>query len=152
MSPLESLGFLEGRWHAEAADQFGEQGVIESNFECSRDLGDGSLIIRGESRNAGRPVNSSIQFIVYDAARGKFIRKALYSYGFINNEEGAWDGDTLLFDVVTIDNEPASFRGVRWRSFIRRYGDDEIGLGLLAAKPGEDFVPYGETRARRAVS
>lgn len=149
MAPLETLTFLVGRWRAEATDQFGEQGVIETTMECSRDLGEGSLILRGESRNAGRLVNSSVQWIIYDTAAGKFIRKSLYSYGFINNEEGTWDGDTLLFDVVKIDNEPASFRSLRWRSFIRRYSDDEVGFGLLVAKPGEEFKPYGETRARR---
>lgn len=151
MSPLDSLAFLVGRWRAETTDQFGEEGTIESTFEGSRDLGDRSFIIRGESHNAGRLVNSSIQLIIYDAGADKFVRKSLFSYGFINNEEGNWEGDTLLFDVVKIDNEPSSFRGVRWRSFIRKYGDDEIGLGLYAAKPGEEFKPYGETRARRIV-
>jgi hypothetical protein len=39
--------------------------------------------------------------------------------------------------------------GMLWKSFIRRYSDNEIGHGLYAAKKGDDYKLYGESRASR---
>ncbi|MGD1054759.1 MAG: hypothetical protein ABR867_01590 [Nitrososphaerales archaeon] len=54
----------------------------------------------------------------------------------------------LMFEI-RFDNPPPGFAGTRWRSFIRRYSDSEIGHGLYTAKEGEQFQPYGETRQSR---
>lgn len=62
---------------------------------------------------------------------------------------GEWRNDGLLFDIESIDGEPDFFKGVKWRSFIHRYTENEIGSGLEVAKEGQPFRPYGETRAKR---
>jgi hypothetical protein len=49
-----------------------------------------------------------------------------------------------------IDGEPDSFKDVRWKSFIRKYSEDEIGEGLEVSKKGEPFRLYGESRARKS--
>lgn len=86
---------------------------------------------------------------MFDQNFNRFVRKMVFSYGWITNEIGDWNGDTLNFDVVSVDGEPEFFKGLRWRSFIRKYSDDEIGSGLQMARKGEDFRLYGETRAKR---
>ncbi len=55
----------------------------------------------------------------------------------------------MVFDIVSIDGEPDFFKGLRWRSFIHKYSNSEIGSGLELAKKEEPFRLYGETRARR---
>jgi hypothetical protein len=149
MSELDKLSFLVGRWKGQSSDQFGEKGVLESSSECSRELGDRFLQIRGETRKDGVVINASIDFITYDSKVKKYIRKRMWSYGFIENGEGEWEDDNTIVFKTTYNNEPLGFEGTLWKSFIRRYSNDEIGHGLLTARKGEPYRLYGETRAVR---
>ena len=150
MSELDKLSFLLGRWKGRSVDQFGEKGVLESTFEVTRELGDHFIQIKGETRKDNAVINSAVYFITYDLKIKKYIHKRLWSYGFIENGEGQWeDPNTLTFQIVKFDNEPQWFEGLLWKSFIRRYSDNEIGNGLYAAKKGEDYKLYGESRAFR---
>lgn len=151
MPELNKLDFLLGVWKGRSVDQFGEKGVLESSLECTREPSERFLQLRGETRKEdGVLVNRAIDFITYDSKAKKYIRKRIFSYGFITNEEGQWqDDNTLVFQVIKYDNEPIAFAGTLWRSFIRRYGDNEIGHGLLTARQGEEYMVYGETRATR---
>jgi hypothetical protein len=70
-----------------------------------------------------------MQEIIPDRWRSKvrkYVYKRMWSMGFIENGVGSWeeDGRTLMFDIM-FDNEPQFFAGTPWRSFIRRYGEDE---------------------------
>ncbi len=69
--------------------------------------------------------------------------------GFVENGEGDWQDENTLVFQIRFDNEPKYFAGTSWRSFIRRYGEDEIGHGLYTAKKGEDYRLYGETKEVR---
>lgn len=151
MSELDKLDFLLGRWKGRSTDQFGEKGVLESSFEYTRELGGRFVQAKGETRKNDEVLNQSIDLITYDSNAKKYIRKRFWSYGFIENCEGHWeDEDTIVFQI-TFDNPPPGFAGTQWRSFIRRYGDKEIGHGLLTAKKGEEYELYGESRAVRVV-
>ncbi len=86
---------------------------------------------------------------MFDPNIGKYVRKSIFSYGWTNNEVGGWKDDRLVLDVVSMDGEPEYFKGVKWRSFVQKYSEDEIGVGLEASKKGEPFRLYGDTRARR---
>jgi len=131
-------------------DQFGEKGVLESSMDCTREPSDFFLQIKGETREAGAILNSAVAFITFDPRARKYIWKRVWSYGFIENGEGDWENEnTVVFQIVKFDNEPEGFAGSRWRSFIRRYGENEIGHGLYTAKAGESYRLYGETRAKR---
>jgi len=44
----------------------------------------------------------------------KYVRKSMFSYGWINNEVGDFHGDGLTFDVVSMDREPDYFKGLKW--------------------------------------
>ena len=151
MSELDKLSFLLGRWKGRSVDQFGEKGVLESTSDVTRELGDHFIQIKGETRKDNTVLNSAVYFITYDQKIKKYIYKRLWSYGFIENGEGLWeDPNTLVFQIVKFDNEPQWFEGMLWRSFIRRYSDSEIGFGLYAAKKGEEYKLYGESRAFRS--
>jgi len=149
LSELDRLSFLVGKWRGRTEDQFGEKGVLESISECTRELGDHFLQTRGETRKDGVVINKAIDFITYDSKIRKYVRKRMWSYGFIENGEGQWeDGNTIVFQT-TYNNEPLGFEGTLWKSFIRKYGDNEIGHGLYTARKGETYKLYGETRAVR---
>lgn len=147
--PLDQLRFLLGNWKGKVEDQFGEKGVIESTFSFAQDQNEQFISGRTESWKEGNLVNSSLSFLIWDPNIAMYARKSVFSYGWVNNEVGELDGDRLVFDILSIDGEPSFFRGVKWRSFIHRYKENETGSGLEVAKEGEPFHLYGETRARR---
>lgn len=149
VEPLKRLEFLLGRWQSRAENQFGEKGVIESTFECRHDPSDRFIATIGESTSEGKLVNRGASYLTWDANIGKYVRKSFYSYGWILNEVGSLIGDRLVFDVVSIDGEPEYFRGMKWRSFIQKYSEDEIGTGLEVSKEGGPYQLYGESRAKR---
>jgi hypothetical protein len=150
LSELDKLSFLVGRWKSRTEDQFGEKGVLESTFECTRELGDRFLQTRGETRKDNVVINKAIDFITFDYKIKKYIRKRMWSYGFIENGEGQWEDDNTLMFQITYNNEPLGFEGTLWKSFIRKYSDNEIGHGLYTAKKGEHYKLYGESRATRS--
>lgn len=138
-----------GKWKGTSKDQFGEKGVIESRYVFSQDPSEHFIAERAESWKDGKLVNRSMAYLMFDRNTGKYVRKSFFSYGWVNNEVGEWRDDRLLFDIVSTDGEPSFFKGVRWRSFIRKYSEAEIGSGLEVAKEGQSFRLYGETRAKR---
>ena len=147
--PLAQLRFLLGNWKGRAENQFGETGVIESIFSFTQDPNEKFISGRTESWKEGKLVNSSHSFLIWDPNISKYVQKSVFSYGWVNNEVGELTGDRLLLDILSIDAEPSFFKGVKWRSFIHRYSENEIGSGLEVAKGGEPFHLYGEPRARR---
>lgn len=146
---LKRLDFLLGKWKGQSENQFGEEGIIESTFQCSNDPSDMFIMILGESKSHGKIANKSSSYIMYDANVSKFVRKSIFSYGWINNESGVMSGNRLTFDVIGIDGEPKYFKGMKWRSFIHKYSDKEIGLGLEVSENNVPFRLYGETKAKR---
>ena len=149
MSGLERLEFLVGRWKGSSTDQFGEKGTIESSLECTKELDGRFFQLRGACTKDGAVINTAVTFITFDSKAGKYISKRMWSYGFIENGVGRWEDDRTLMFEIKFDNEPLPFVGTRWRSFIRRYSDDELGHGLYTAKEGGQFQLYGEARQIR---
>jgi len=153
MSELDKLDFLLGRWTGKYENQFGVKGVLESSSECVKVLDGRFLKWEGRTLKDGSPLNQAVQFFGYDILRRKYFFKRMWSYGFVENGEGDWeDNDTLVFDHASVDNPPSWFAGSRWKSFIRRYGDSEIGTGLRVSKGGGPFEVYGESRVHRVRS
>jgi hypothetical protein len=148
MKEIERLHFLLGRWKSRSVDQFGEKGVLEGTMECTLGPSEQILQIQGETRKDGKVLNRAIQFIAYDTNVRRYILKRVWSMGFIENGVGTWKNGRLLFQI-TFDCEPRFFRGMRWRSFIHRYGENEIGTGLYAARGSGRYRLYGESRATR---
>jgi len=147
--PLKRLEFLIGNWKGRAEGQFGEKGVIESLFECSHEPSEMFIAMIGESRTNGKQLNKSAAYLAWDPNISKYVRKSMFSYGWINNEVGDFNGTRLTFDVVGMDGEPDYFKGLKCRSFVHKYSENEIGTGLEVSKNGEPFRLYGESKARR---
>jgi len=149
LAELARLDFLIGRWRGQAIDQFGVKGTVDATLECTLEPSDDFVQMIGESRQNGRLLNRSIEYVTYDPRIKKYICKRLWSMGFIENGVGTWtDSNTLMFQIK-FDKRPQYFRGTLWRSFIRRYGQNEIGHGLYTARGGGRYSLYGETRERR---
>ena len=146
---LKRLEFLIGKWKGKAEGQFGAKGIIDSVFECSHEPSEMFIATIGESRTNGKQVNKGASYLTWDPNISKYIRKSMFSYGWINNEVGDFHGDRLTFEVVSMDGEPDYFKGLKWRSFIHKYSDSEIGTGLEVSKDNQPFRPYGESKARR---
>ncbi len=147
--PLRKLEFLIGKWKGRAENQFGEKGVIEGTFDCTHDPGEKFIAMIGEARTNGKLLHRALTYLMWDQNLQKYVRKSVYSYGWILNEVGELNGDRLTLDVVSTDGEPDFFKGTRWRSYLHEYSSEEIGTGLEVAKVGEPFRLYGEQRARK---
>ena len=147
--PLRKLEFLIGKWKGRAENQFGEKGVIEGTFDCTHDPGEKFIAMIGEARTNGKLLHRALTYLMWDQNLQKYVRKSVYSYGWILNEVGELNGDRLTLDVVSTDGEPDFFKGTRWRSYLHKYSSEEIGTGLEVAKVGEPFRLYGEQRARK---
>ena len=148
-APLKDLEFLIGKWKGSAENQFGEKGIIDSTFDCTHDPGDKFISMTGEARSNGKLLHRALTFLMWDQSVGRYVRKSVYSYGWILNEVGELKGDRLTFDVVSTDGEPDFFKGTRWRSFLHKYSPREISTGLEIAKDGEPFRLYGEQKSRK---
>ena len=148
-APLKRLEFLIGKWQGRAENQFGEKGVIEGIIECTHDPGEKFIAMIGEARTNGKLLHRALTYLMWDSNIGKYVRKSLYSYGWILNEVGEFNEDRLTLDVVSTDGEPDYFKGTRWRSYIHKHSLSEIGTGLEVAKEGESFRLYGEQRSRK---
>ena len=149
---LKRLEYLIGHWKSRAENQFGEKGIIEGTFECIHSPSGNCIAMIGESRSDGKLVNSAATYLIWDQNIRKYVRKSIYSYGWILNEVGILNGDRLILDVISIDGEPDYFKGIKWRSFVQKYSENEIGTGLEVAKADGPFKPYGESRAKRISS
>jgi len=149
-SPLDPWRSLVGEWRGTTpGEQFGEKAPVEDVATYSMDLGERFLLTRGEARCEGRLLNRSLAVMFYDKAAGKFRRETFFSYGFVNHETETSRTDAeILFDV-RVEPEPKEFEGMRWRSFLRRSGEDEISAGLEVAKGDGPFESYGEVRLVR---
>lgn len=152
VEPLKRLSFLIGQWRSRSEDQFGEKGVLEGTFECSYEPSEKFIATIGESKSNGKFVNRAASYLMWDQNTSKYVRKSFYSYGWILNEIGDLNGDRLVLDVVSMDGEPDYFKGTKWRSFIQKYSENEIGTGLEVSKDHEPFRVYGESRAKRIQS
>ena len=146
-SPLDDWKFLIGTWKGKTkGDQFGEKGVIEGFAVFSREPSESFITGTGENWCEGRLLNKSISILFYDDGEKKFRRKTFFSYGFVNNEvECERTKDKITFDITT---EPLSMQvgpGMRWRSTIRKVSATKIATGLEMAKPGKEFISYGES-------
>ncbi|MHA1936556.1 MAG: hypothetical protein ACW97A_14910 [Candidatus Thorarchaeota archaeon] len=143
--PLKEWLFLIGAWKGGSEDQFGEEGEIETTAVFSLELNEKVIMGRHEARNEGKLLNASIGMMFYDLRNKKVLRKSFFTYGFVNNEvEYQRSNDEIRFDI-TQEPVPQSFDGVKWRSFIKKYSETKIGMGLESTKGGEDFQSYGET-------
>lgn len=149
VEPLKRFEFLIGHWKSRAENQFDEKGIIEGTLECRHEPSEKFIAMIGESRSEGKLVNRGLSYLMWDENIKKYVRKSLFSYGWILNEVGSLVGDRLTLDVVSMDGEPDYFKGTRWRSFIQKYSENEIGTGLEVAKDNGPFKLYGESRAKR---
>jgi hypothetical protein len=146
-SPLDEWKFLIGRWKGTAKDKFGEEGVVESTHVFSTELGEKFITGKHEAWNAGKLVHKAASFLYYDPREEKFRRKDIFSYGFVNNEvEYARTDKEIRFEVVS-EPSPKQFKGIRWRSYIRKISDNKIAIGLEWAKGEGEFESFGETIA-----
>jgi hypothetical protein len=144
-SPLDEWRFLVGEWKGTSKDEFGEKGITESVAVFSLEPSGKFIMARGEAWNEGRLVNKSISLLFYDSNEQKFKLKSFFSYGFVNNEvEYARSDKEIRFDIET-EPLPKQFKGIRWRSYIRRISEKKIAMGLEMAKGEEGFKKYGET-------
>ena len=64
----------------------------------------------GESRTNGKPVNKSAAYLTWDPNISKYVRKSMFSYDWINNEVGDFNGQKLTFDVVSMDGSLTTSR------------------------------------------
>ena len=144
-SPLTDWHFLLGTWKGTAEGQYNVVGQITSTIEFTLELNGTCLMAKHEAWTGNQFVNSSIGLLFYDQLTNRFLRKVLFSYGWVNNDvEYTRSASEIRFET-TSEPLPPQFQGIRWRSYIKKLSDTEIALGLESAKDGGNFTVYGET-------
>jgi hypothetical protein len=148
---IKKLSFLIGEWNGkgegfDTGKDSNISNILSFNYHPSPSIITG----RFEARREGKPENEGMMFLLYDPNIGKYVRKQVYSYGFVMNEVGQeTNEDLFVFDCVSIDAEPDYWKGLRIRSFLQKHSDREIAMGLQTAKKSEDFHTYGQNRFRK---
>jgi len=151
MEPIKKLSFLIGEWKGKG-EGFGTEKSEDISNTLSFAYDPAPSIITGRFRamRSGKPENEGIMVFLYDRNINKFIRKQVYSYGFVMNEIGEQKGeDRFVFDTTSIDAEPDYWKGLRIRSFMQKHSESEITMGLETAKKGEEFHVLGQNRFRK---
>lgn len=144
---MKSLSFLVGKWTGRGEGFDTEKGTeIVNTLEFAYDPSPSIMTGRFEAVRSGKPENNGIMILLYDSNLQKYVRKQVYSYGFLMNEVGVANGEGFLFDTVSIDAEPDYWKGLKIRSFLHKHSDNEISLGLQTAKQGGEFRTYGQNR------
>jgi hypothetical protein len=147
--PLEQLEFLIGKWGGTAEGFGSDSGSLTSTAAFKYEPG--RKIISGyrESREGRRLQNRVLMLFLYDNGIGKFVRKDVYSYGFIVNQIGEQAGNRFNFESVGIDSEPDFYKGVGFRSFVEKVSANAINLGIENAKQGKAYTLYGQQKLKR---
>ncbi|MHA2033020.1 MAG: hypothetical protein ACW99Q_26935, partial [Candidatus Kariarchaeaceae archaeon] len=103
--------------------------------------------IRGvhEANNEDGLVNRSVEYLYVDPYSEKFLKKSVFSYGFVNNEVSYhYDRNSIKFEM-TMEPHPKQFEGMIWRSFITKISDIKIELGLERSTDGKDFELFNKS-------
>lgn len=151
MVGLDDWRFLEGTWHARSAeeDAFGEEGYVEGEHVFKADLGGKFITGRERSYQGEREIHTALSVLFYDEEEGLLRRKTFFSYGFVNNEvEIERDGPMVRFEIE-MEQVPESFKGTRWRSYLKRVSDDTVLDGLESSQDGVNYSLFGETVLKR---
>ena len=86
---------------------------------------------------------------LYDSNIRKFVKKDVYSYGFIVNQIGELEGKRFNFESVGIDSEPDFYKGVGFRTFVEKLSPKSMAMGVETAKPGKGYTLYGRQTLTR---
>lgn len=144
-SPLTDWHFLLGTWKGTSEGQYNVVGQITSTIVFTLELNGNCIMAKHEAWTGNQFVNSSIGLLFYDQLTNRFLRKVLYSYGFVNNDVEYTRNNSEIRFETTNEPLPTQFQGIRWRSYIKKLSDTEIALGLESAKNDGSFKIYGET-------
>lgn len=147
---FKRLGFLIGEWKGKASGPVTEGAKdIENRMVLAFDPGQSIISGTFEARQGERVENRGYMYILYDGNKRRYVRKLVYSYGWIQNEEGVFEGNDLVLDVVSTDAEPDYFKGLRVRHHIQKVTDDEIVTRMETAKNDGDYTLYVQQKFRR---
>ncbi|MFX1562708.1 MAG: hypothetical protein ACFFDP_05325 [Promethearchaeota archaeon] len=144
-SPLTDWYFLLGKWKGTSEGQYNTVGKISSTIEFTLELNGKCIMAKHEAWTGKQFVNSSIGLLFYDQIENRFLRKVLYSYGFVNNDVEYTRNPTEIRFETTTEPLPRQFQGIHWHSYIKKNSETEIVLGMETSKNGKDFKLYGET-------
>lgn len=148
---LDKWKFLVGKWKAwsNEEDAFGEEGIVEGDHEYKLDLGGGFITQRERSYQGEREIHTMLGVMFFDEEAKLLRRKSFFSYGFVNNEVEIERGEGFVRFQITMEPIPEFFKGMQWRSYIRKVSDDEVVEALESSKDGVEYTLFGETRMTR---
>ena len=145
---LSNWNFLIGEFEGEATEDTGEGKIITT---AKFDYYPSNQFIRGtfESNNEEGLVNRGEYFLYIDPYKDKFLRKVVFSYGFVNNEISYYFDETTIKFETLVEPSPKQFEGITWRSFMHKISNNEIEFGLENSQNGKDFKLYNKTKLRK---
>jgi hypothetical protein len=143
---LKNWAFLIGKWKGENLESSYNEGKVTMEGEYKYQPNDKFIHHTHEARNEDGRINNSIAVMYVDPYSNRFLRKEIYSYGFVNNEISYhFDEVSIKFDIV-IEPSPKQFEGLVWRSWLIKISDTEIEMGMENRKEGEEFILFNRSR------
>lgn len=146
---IKQLEFLLGRWSGIAEGPGTDDGKLTSTAAFTYEPGKSIISGYRENREGKKLENRIIMLFLHDKNLDKFVRKDVYSYGFVVNQIGEPNGRRFTFDSVGIDSEPEYYKGVKFRTFVEELSDRNITMGVETAKPGETYHLFVQQKLKR---
>lgn len=148
---LDDWKFLEGTWKARSAEEhsFGEEGYVEGEHVFKVDLGSKFITGRERSYQGEREIHTALSVMFHDEEENLLRRKTFFSYGFVNNEVEIERNESLVRFEINMEPVPKSFKGTKWRSYLKKVSEDTVLDGLESSKDGKNYSLFGETILKR---
>ncbi len=142
---LKDWEFLIGDWEGITIENVLDEGNIVS--KGSYDYSPSESFIRSthEANNEKGLVNRGVNYLYVDPYIKKFLRKSIFSYGFVNNEISYYYDENSIKFEMTIEPSPKQFEGMTWRSFMTKISNSKIELGLETSKDGASFELFNKS-------
>ncbi|MHA2089273.1 MAG: hypothetical protein ACW98K_00315 [Candidatus Kariarchaeaceae archaeon] len=143
---LKNWAFLIGKWKGENLESSYDEGKVTMNGEYRYQPNEKFIHHIHEAQNEEGPINKSIAVMYVDPYSNCFLRKEIYSYGFVNNELSYYhDENSIKFDII-IEPRPKQFEGLIWRSWLTKISDTEIEMGMENQKEGQEYLLFNRSR------
>ncbi|MHA2168933.1 MAG: hypothetical protein ACXAB7_03370 [Candidatus Kariarchaeaceae archaeon] len=148
---LTNWSFLIGKWKGENIESSYDEGNVTMTGEYQYKPNDKFIHHIHEAQNEDGPINNSIAVMYIDPYSNRFLRKEIYSYGFVNNEVSYHFGENSIKFDITIEPHPKQFEGLVWRSWLTKISDTEIEMAMENRKEDQPYQLFNRSRWQKIL-
>lgn len=143
---LNKWNFLIGTWKGVSDNQSQDEGNIITNAKFEFSPSDSFIHGIFESNNEEGLVNRGDYYLYVNPYDKNYLRKVIFSYGFVNNETSYYFDNSIIKFNTIVEPSPKQFEGITWKSFMKKNSEVEIEFGLENSTDGTNFKLYAKTK------